>query len=41
MFANFVSKKDHGDHFLGHGGCASGGYPRMWFNNKLRDIVKQ
>jgi len=27
MFANFVSKKDHGDRILGHGGCASGGFP--------------
>jgi len=35
MFANFVSKKDHGDHFLGQGGCVSGGFPRTWFNNKL------
>jgi len=35
MFANFVSKKDHGDCFLGQGGCASGGFPRTWFNNKL------
>ena len=35
MFANFVSKKDHGDRFLGQGGCASGGFPRTWFNNKL------
>ena len=35
MFANFVSKKGHGDRFLGQGGFASGGFPRTWFNNKL------
>ena len=39
MFANFASKKDHGNHFLGQGGCASGGFPRTWFNNKLWEIL--
>ena len=39
MFANFVSKKDHGDRFLGQGGCASGEFPRTWFNNKLGEIL--
>ena len=39
MFANFVSKNDHGDRFLGQGGCASGGFPRTWFNNNLRAIL--
>ena len=34
MLANFVSKKDRGDRFLGQGGCASGGFPRTWFNIK-------
>ena len=39
MFANFVSKKDHGDRFLGQGGCASGRFPWTWFKNKLWEIL--
>jgi len=29
------SKKNHGARFLGQGGCASGGFPRTLFYNKL------
>jgi hypothetical protein len=32
MFANFVSKKDHGDRFLGQGGCAFGGFTQKNYN---------